>query len=741
MPTAPCDQPRFRIKGKGGMGDEQALKEKKKKDKKSDSKNSERKTKDDKKTKMEAGKEKGGKRQKEESRGRSRERVKKAKPSEKAEKPPKSGGEASRDVKRKQEKSAKNKRVSFPTESSEPRWPVGEKRKGALKEAKTHEEKKRKTAEKGDEKGDEEKKARREKKEHSAKNAKEEGKQKVKDKKIKEKEEKAEVRDKAKNKEEKEKTDKGKIKEKKNSKEASKEANARPVTPCEKPSVPATPQREAVVSTPPTAKQKAEAKLKELVDVLDNLPDDEEPNSEDSLDSLSEALGDQMESDDDGEDGSQQDEESENEETKPHEDEGEGEDEDEDEEDACEGEGEGEGEAKEEDDDAEANESGEDDAEEEEEEEEEEEDGEEAEEEGEHEEEEGDEDEKTTPCHALVPVTKSTSMASEDLKNSTTHKKEWDKFCREALNRAKFPQELSEYYAAKKTELFNIWMDTGMSWQSCKLHVERDITQRNRTTKGWQAVQGKILRQQYSEEKFKNLIGRRKAAGLFYEDEDFPGDDDESWFFMRIGEKVRRDDETSEKMSLKAKSEVSEELRQALTDQDEGILRPGALPKVSAAKQGSKELLDALGKVAAPKKKPKPEKPVAEDATPQTLEEKVKTCMGELLPLAATARTQSIKLSSVEYAGELSGQLLEHAKALESLFKKFQKTLDAKGDEKAFKGLFKHMETLKSFGEKSKVAAAALLRPPGKSKTKKTKEETRKKKTDSPKTVVVKREP
>ena len=489
MPTAPCDQPRFRIKGKGGLGDEQALKEKKKKDQKSDSKNSERKTKDDKKTKMEARKEKGGKRQKEESRGRSRERVKKAKPSEKAEKPPKSGGEASRDVKRKQEKSAKNKRVSFPTESSEPRWPVGEKRKGALKEAKTHEEKKRKTAEKGDEKGDEEKKARREKKEHSAKNAKEEGKQKVKDKKIKEKEEKAEVRDKAKNKEEKEKTDKGKIKEKKNAKEASKEANARPVTPCEKPSVPATPQREAVLSTPPTAKQKAEAKLKELVDVLDNLPDDEEPNSEDSL---SEALGDQMESDDDGEDGSQQDEESENEETKPHEEEGE--DEDEDEEDACEGEDEGEGEAKEEDDDAEANESGEDDAEEEEEEEEE--DGEEAEEEGEHEEEEGDEDEKTTPCHALVPVTKSTSMASEDLKNSATHKKEWDKFCREALNRAKFPQELSEYYATKKTELFNIWMDTGMSWQSCKLHVERDITQRNRTTKGWQAVQGKILRQQ-----------------------------------------------------------------------------------------------------------------------------------------------------------------------------------------------------------------------------------------------------
>ena len=113
--------------------------------------------------------------------------------------------------------------------------------------------------------------------------------------------------------------------------------------------------------------------------------------------------------------------------------------------------------------------------------------------------------------------------------------------------------------------------------------------------------------------------------------------------------------------------------------------------------------------MAAPKKKPKPEKPVAEDATPQTLEEKVKTCMGELLPLAATARTQSIKLSSVEYAGELSGQLLEHAKALESLFKKFQTTLDAKGDEKAFKGLFKHMETLKSFGEKSKAMVCPNL--------------------------------
>lgn len=47
--------------------------------------------------------------------------------------------------------------------------------------------------------------------------------------------------------------------------------------------------------------------------------------------------------------------------------------------------------------------------------------------------------------------------------------------------------------------------------------------------KGWEAAQGKELRKRFEDdEKFKKLIASRKSSGMYDEDEDFPGDDDES---------------------------------------------------------------------------------------------------------------------------------------------------------------------------------------------------------------------
>ena len=111
------------------------------------------------------------------------------------------------------------------------------------------------------------------------------------------------------------------------------------------------------------------------------------------------------------------------------------------------------------------------------------------------------------------------------------------------------------------------------------------------------ADSGHIQTWRYSPEKFEMLIAKRKADGKWYEDLDFPGDDDEAWFFMRVGDSLKRKDETMEKMGLKAAISVDDDFRAALTDQDEGILRPGALPQVSAASSaGAKGLLEALGK-------------------------------------------------------------------------------------------------------------------------------------------------
>ena len=58
--------------------------------------------------------------------------------------------------------------------------------------------------------------------------------------------------------------------------------------------------------------------------------------------------------------------------------------------------------------------------------------------------------------------------------------------------------------------------------------MSRSRTESNKARSGWHAVQGKNLRPHYSEKKFTELLARRKAAGMYYEDPDFPGDEEDS---------------------------------------------------------------------------------------------------------------------------------------------------------------------------------------------------------------------
>lgn len=67
-----------------------------------------------------------------------------------------------------------------------------------------------------------------------------------------------------------------------------------------------------------------------------------------------------------------------------------------------------------------------------------------------------------------------------------------------------------------------------MDWEKTKVLVQRSQEARNKSSKGWSAVQGKTLREKYSPEKFEMLVNKRRSQGLFYEDDDFPGDLDEA---------------------------------------------------------------------------------------------------------------------------------------------------------------------------------------------------------------------
>ena len=100
---------------------------------------------------------------------------------------------------------------------------------------------------------------------------------------------------------------------------------------------------------------------------------------------------------------------------------------------------------------------------------------------------------------------------------------------RAAQAKSKFPAQLASFYQTNRTELFNFWVDSGKSWRECELKVKRSIEARNIATKGWKAIQGKDLKKRFEDEtKYKKLVESRKASGLFYEDTDFPGDDDEA---------------------------------------------------------------------------------------------------------------------------------------------------------------------------------------------------------------------
>ncbi len=109
-------------------------------------------------------------------------------------------------------------------------------------------------------------------------------------------------------------------------------------------------------------------------------------------------------------------------------------------------------------------------------------------------------------------------------------KQDWDQFVRQAANRAKFPVALSSIYASNKTDLFGMWLDSGKSWTQTVMAVERANELKNQSIQGWHAVQGKTPKGQFSDEKFKRLVGTRKSQGLYYEDADFPDDIDEAQF-------------------------------------------------------------------------------------------------------------------------------------------------------------------------------------------------------------------
>ena len=69
---------------------------------------------------------------------------------------------------------------------------------------------------------------------------------------------------------------------------------------------------------------------------------------------------------------------------------------------------------------------------------------------------------------------------------------------------------------------------------------------------------------------------------------------------MKVGQSFKHHEKTKEGLAIQAKAELDEGMRQALVDPEDGMLRPGALPKLQGVSSaGSKKLLESVAAAKA----------------------------------------------------------------------------------------------------------------------------------------------
>ena len=104
--------------------------------------------------------------------------------------------------------------------------------------------------------------------------------------------------------------------------------------------------------------------------------------------------------------------------------------------------------------------------------------------------------------------------------------------------------------------------------------------------------------------KANKLIAKLLAKKMYEEDEDFPGDEDEYYFYVNAGSKVRKENRTSEALALKVRDTAPNAgLVDALTAEG-SILGAGALAAPeNLSEEGTKNLMDSLCKEGVAKVK------------------------------------------------------------------------------------------------------------------------------------------
>ncbi|CAE7424472.1 nipblb, partial [Symbiodinium microadriaticum] len=223
----------------------------------------------------------------------------------------------------------------------------------------------------------------------------------------------------------------------------------------------------------------------------------------------------------------------------------------------------------------------------------------------------------------------------------------------------------------------------------------------------------------------------------WYQDKDFPDNEDEAWYYMPQGHLLRLDNSTSEAQKLAVEQAMDEDLAKIL--EETGVLQAGSLPSAHAATEAGEKALMALfdneGAVQKRTAKPKKDKEAteAEEMKPKTLQEflawfqsfELNLCMQyprlrvlvlrqvaekkpDILKDSTKARETSITLTNLNYGGDLSGQLLTFSKQMELAYKKITQLEGKSGSQKNLKKILKWVDAKKPWFRQAQAAANGL---------------------------------
>lgn len=316
--------------------------------------------------------------------------------------------------------------------------------------------------------------------------------------------------------------------------------------------------------------------------------------------------------------------------------------------------------------------------------------------------------------HQLVAVAReSEKSAAMVVRNSSTHKKEWDCFNRAIQNKKLFPVELSQYAVKSKNDLFAAWLDAKRDWGQCKLIIERRHSNKSESMSGWVAVSGKRLVEEYGQAKADLLMEKRLAAGLYYNHEDFPEDKLERCYYMKKAKEITRTQTVEDAMNVQGELSLDAEALGALINEEDGMMRAGAVPEVSAANaQGQNGIFDEGTQKVAKKRVPKSggEDEGSKEVKPKTLLDQAVDLMADVLAESTNARKKSMSLGGAAFSGELASQLLNHATTMEKHYKVLQTAVNNKcTSEDFFTKAFAKIQKDRQWFVSAEAAADAIL--------------------------------